>query len=146
MRRRKSKWLPYVEDDQNGGVRPAQLEAPREKLLSTPDNFKTFDHRCCVCGGDGPFGVDYPRNPKWFCRQHVGEVMPEIPQNMERNRLKEVRRKSIRATQLWLDMLIAADNSDAEGCRQLWKQIRDVSIETSDILKAMPKEDANERA
>ena len=35
---------------------------------------------------------------------------------------------------------IVIDNNDPDKCRALWKRIRDVSIEVSDILKALGAE------
>lgn len=69
--------------------------------------------------------------------------MPEVIENDVKNKLDQVRRKCPLGAKLWLDLMIAADNKDAEGCRQIWKRIRDVSIEASDILKAIPAEPAN---
>lgn len=69
--------------------------------------------------------------------------MPEIAENLDKQRLDKLRRKCPLGATLWLDLMIAADNGDAEGCRQLWKRIRDVSIEASDILKALGTEKGN---
>jgi hypothetical protein len=63
--------------------------------------------------------------------------MPEVMQNDDRNKLNEVRRKSVKGARLWLDLYQACANGDADGARGIWKHIRDVSVEASDILKSV---------
>lgn len=98
-----------------------------------------------MCGeSHAPFGVGYPDNQRWFCRKHAGEVMPEIPENLDKQRLLEIRRKCVKGARLWLDLLVCADNGDQAGCRQIWADIRNVSVEVSDKLKALGAEKARE--
>ena len=66
--------------------------------------------------------------------------MPEVLQELDKNRLVEVRRRCIRGATLWLNLMQAADGGHVRQCRELWKNIRDVSIEVSDILKAIGAE------
>lgn len=133
---KKTRWVPYVEDP----LSHAKETAFRAKIPRQPDNFKT---PCVICGSaHAPFGVGYPQ-AQWFCRKHIGAHMPEVPENLDKQRLEQVRRKCPLGAKLWLDLMIAADNKDAEGCRQIWKRIRDVSIEASDILKALGAEKGN---
>ena len=66
--------------------------------------------------------------------------MPEVLQELDKNRLVEVRRRSIRGATLWLNLMQAADGGHVKQCRELWKNIRDVSIEVSDILKTIGAE------
>jgi hypothetical protein len=120
--------LPYVGDDVSLFASPA--------LAEIPSSFKT--PRCCVCAAPfAPFGIDYPETPKWYCRKHVGEVMPEVQENADRVKLNEVRRRSVKGARLWLDLYVACSNGDADGARGIWKHIRDVSVEASDILKSV---------
>jgi hypothetical protein len=120
--------LPYVGDDPVTG----------RAYLEIPTQFKPVEHACCVCEKPyAPFGVGYPENTKWFCREHVGEVMPEVQDNDARAKLNEVRRKSVKGARLWLDLYVACSNGDVDGARGIWKHIRDVSVEASDILKGI---------
>jgi hypothetical protein len=117
---------PYVGDDVGGFASSA--------LAEIPSAFKT--PRCCVCAAPvAPFGIGYPEDPKWFCRKHVGEVMPEVQENSNRVKMNEVRRRSVKVAKLWLDLYTAAANGDVDGCRGIWKHIRDGSVEVSDFLK-----------
>jgi hypothetical protein len=119
---------PYAGDDVGRFASPA--------LAEIPSAFKTPG--CCVCGTAlAPFGVGYPENPKWYCRKHAGEVMPEVMENDARAKLNEVRRRSVKGARLWLDLYVACSNGDVEGARGIWKHIRDVSVEASDILKGI---------
>lgn len=61
-------------------------------------------------------------------------------EEIDRNRLKEIRIRCVRAARLWLDMHVAAGNIDAEGCKGIYKHIRDATVETSDLLKALGAE------
>jgi len=63
--------------------------------------------------------------------------MPEVQENADRVKLNEVRRMSVKGARLWLDLYQACSNGDAEGARGIWKHIRDVSVEASDILKSV---------
>lgn len=67
-----------------------------------------------------------------------------MPEAFDRNRLLEVRRRSVKGARLWLDLMVAADNNDADGCRGIWKAIRDTSVEVSDFLKALGSEQSND--
>lgn len=58
-------------------------------------------------------------------------------EEIDRNRLKEVRIRCVRAARYWLDLHVAAGNSDVEGCKGIYKHIRDATVETSDLLKAL---------
>jgi hypothetical protein len=119
---------PYVGDDVSLFASSA--------LAETPNSFKT--PVCSVCDSPyAPFGVGFPDNTQWFCRQHVGEVMPEVVENSDRQKLNEVRRRTVRAAKLWLDLYTACANGDADGARSIWPRIRDVSVEASDILKSV---------
>lgn len=69
--------------------------------------------------------------------------MPEVQENSDRFKLNEVRRRTVKAAKLWLDLYTACANGDAEGARQIWTRIRDVSVEASDILKSVGAEKAN---
>jgi hypothetical protein len=105
-------------------------------LPQIEDGFKT--RPCSVCGkAQASFAIDYPQNPKWFCFQHAGEVMPELMENADRVKLNEVRRLAVRGAQRWLDLYQACANGDVEGAKGIWKHIRDVSVEASDKLKAI---------
>lgn len=66
--------------------------------------------------------------------------MPEVIENIDRQRFNEVRKTTVRAAKLWLDLYGACASGDGEGARQIWKQIRDVSVEVSDTLKAIGAE------
>jgi hypothetical protein len=63
--------------------------------------------------------------------------MPEVVENSDRQKLNEVRRRTVKAARLWLDLYQACANGDADGARGIWKHIRDVSVEASDILKSV---------
>ena len=63
--------------------------------------------------------------------------MPEVQNDIDRNRLNEVRRRTVRAAKLWLDLHTACSNGDVQGARDIWKHIRDVSVEASDMLKSI---------
>lgn len=63
-----------------------------------------------------------------------------MPEAFDRNRLREVARRSNKGARLWLDLQQAAINEDAEGCKGIWKHIRDCSVEVSDLLKALGAE------
>lgn len=120
--------LPYVGDDVGLFASPA--------LAEIPNTFKT--PACSVCDSPyAPFGVGFPDATQWFCRKHVGEVMPEVMENDTRTKLNEVRRRTVRAAKLWLDLYTACANGDAEGAKSIWPRIRDVSVEASDILKSV---------
>jgi hypothetical protein len=69
--------------------------------------------------------------------------MPEVQENSDRVKLNEVRRRTVKAAKLWLDLYTACANGDAEGARGIWKHIRDVSVEASDILKSVGAEKPN---
>lgn len=69
--------------------------------------------------------------------------MPEIAENLDRNRLKEVRVHAIKAARFWLDMHAAAGNVDPDGCRGIYKHIRDETVAVSDLLKALGAEKSN---
>lgn len=69
--------------------------------------------------------------------------MPEVTEAFDRNRLREVRARAVKGARLWLDLYVAAGNADIEGCRGIWKHIRDASVETSDFLKALGTEGEN---
>lgn len=66
--------------------------------------------------------------------------MPEIPQNLDKDRLERVRRKCPLGAKLWLDLMISADMGDADECRAIWKRIRALSVETLDILHTLGAE------
>ena len=66
--------------------------------------------------------------------------MPEVQENANRNRLKEVRKRTISAARLWLDMYVAASNGDIDGCKGIYKHIREATVEAADLLKAMEGE------
>jgi hypothetical protein len=63
--------------------------------------------------------------------------MPEVQENSDRAKLNEVRRRTVKAAKLWLDLYQACANGDAAGAKALWRPIRDVSVEASDILKSV---------
>jgi hypothetical protein len=63
--------------------------------------------------------------------------MPEVTENSDRAKLNEVRRRTVKAAKLWLDLYTACANGDADGARSIWPRIRDVSVEASDILKSV---------
>lgn len=63
--------------------------------------------------------------------------MPEVQNDITRQKLSEVRRRTVRAAKLWLDLHQACSNGDVEAARGLWKSIRDVSVEASDMLKSI---------
>lgn len=63
--------------------------------------------------------------------------MPEVEANSDRLKLNEVRRRTVKAAKLWLDLYTACANGDADGARGIWLHIRDVSVEASDILKSV---------
>lgn len=49
----------------------------------TPTNaFDLYNHPCEVCGAYGPFGIDWPHAPRWFCSWHfpITEQRPESEQ------------------------------------------------------------------
>ena len=63
--------------------------------------------------------------------------MPEVPENLDRIRLNEVRRRTVKAAALWLELYQACANGDAEAARAIWPRIREVSVEAIDILKSV---------
>ena len=90
---------------------------------------------CASCGAPyAPFGVGFPKNTVWFCRLHIGGTILE---DIDRNRCKEVMRRSTKAAMQWLYMYEAAGRGEEAEMKRLWEQIRTVSVEASDILKAL---------
>jgi hypothetical protein len=65
--------------------------------------------------------------------------MPEVQNDIERAKLNEIRRRTVNGARLWLDLYVACAEGDAEGARQIWPRIRDMSVEVSDILKTLVK-------
>lgn len=137
---KKTRWVPYVGD----------ADMPAAFANANVRNFpRTINpQRCATCGApDSPFGSRDPSSINseytWFCRQHVRTIMPEVETNMVRVRLDQVRKKCPFGAALWLDLLIAADNGDLGRCRKLWGEIRNVSIEASDLLKSLNAEKDN---
>lgn len=55
--------------------RPAPPVAARP-----PPPFDLYRHPCVVCGApDAPFGLGWPHEPKFYCRQHHEAAMPLSP-------------------------------------------------------------------
>jgi hypothetical protein len=128
---------------QPGRIQPAWSREAEPELFSAVKLFNPLTEikRCATCGSpDACFGVGYPDATRWLCRRHIGGLMPEVTEAFDRNRLREVRARAVKAARLWLDLHTAAGNGDADGCRGIWKHIRDVSVETSDFLKALGSE------
>ena len=67
----------------------------------------------------------------------TADQLPKLLENDTRVKLNEVRRRTVKAAKLWLDLYTACANGDAEGARQIWTRIRDASVEASDILKSV---------
>lgn len=128
---RKTRWVPYV------GETPEDRRFAYEKLSKPPEDFKMPEHPCRVCGGFAPFGVGFPANSRWFCALHIGDEMPDIAEQKDRERFEDIRRMCIRGATLWLNLMQAADNQSVNSVKGLWSSIRDTSIEVSDILKAL---------
>jgi hypothetical protein len=63
--------------------------------------------------------------------------MPEVQNDIERAKLNEVRRRTVKAARLWLDLYAACADGDAVGAKSIWPRIRDLSVETSDMLKRL---------
>jgi hypothetical protein len=126
--------LPYVGDD-------AGLSA--SALRENPTQFKSVETpTCCVCDSPyAPFGMGFPDATQWFCRKHViaGGHMPEVQNDIERAKMNEARRRTVRAAKLWLDLYTACANGEPEVAKSIWPHIRDVSVEVSDILKTLGK-------
>lgn len=59
-------------------------------------------HRCCVCGGDAPFGLGPPMRPLlvWFCSAHYQRT-PEY-QSWVTMRLLELGEKPLPAHASWV--------------------------------------------
>ena len=132
MTKKPKRRLPYVGDDPVTG----------QAYLKTPTQIKPVEHACSVCGNPyAPFAIGFPENPQWFCRKHVieGGHMPEVQNDIERAKLNEIRRRTVNGARLWLDLYVACAEGDAEGARQIWPRIRDMSVEVSDILKTLVK-------
>lgn len=126
---RKSKVrLPYVGDP----------TFPEPILAPSPDNFKTNEHACSVCGASyAPFGAGYPNAIRWFCLQHTGEIMPEVLESIDKAKFREVKTRAIKAAAAWLEMHVAADNGDAAECKAQYARIRTFTVEVSDWLKQL---------
>jgi hypothetical protein len=100
--------------------------------------------KCVSCGcADAPFGVGYPNHAQWFCRLHIGGTILE---DIDKMKMKEVMRRCVKGAQNWLYLYEAAGRGQSAECRRLWEQIRILSVETSDILKALSPEKAEEKA
>lgn len=126
---KKTRWVPYVGDD---------LCVAETNLLRLLPEIKPFDQLCASCGcADAPFGVGYPNAIVWFCRLHIGG---SILEDIDKAKMKEVMRRCVKGAQNWLYLYEAAGRGQSAECRRLWEQIRQISVETGDILKALSEE------
>lgn len=66
--------------------------------------------------------------------------MPAVRDALDNNRLNEIRSRAILGVNLWLSLNFAADRADKAALRTLWGQIRTLSVDTSDLIKALETE------
>lgn len=67
-------------------------------------------------------------------------------EDIDKQKMKEVMRRCVKGAQNWLYLYEAAGRGQAAECRRLWEQIRILSVETSDFLKALSPEKVEEKA
>lgn len=63
--------------------------------------------------------------------------MPELHEALDANRFRELQTRSILAANLWLSLNLAAQRADADECKRLWEKIRTISVDASDLIKAL---------
>jgi hypothetical protein len=63
--------------------------------------------------------------------------MPDVTEALDHNRFDALQARSVLASNLWLSLNLAAQRGDADDCKRLWEKIRTVSVDASDLLKAL---------
>ena len=66
--------------------------------------------------------------------------MPKVSDALDVNRFRELRERTILAANLWLSLNLAAERGDAEEIKRLWEKIRTISVDASDLIKALGSE------
>lgn len=66
--------------------------------------------------------------------------MPNVADALDVNRFRELRTRSILGANLWLSLNLAAERGDAEEIKRLWEKIRTLSVDASDLIKALGTE------
>lgn len=69
--------------------------------------------------------------------------MPDITEALDHNRFQEIQTRCILAANLWMSLQLAAMRGDAPHCKEMWDKIRKVSVDASDILKALGSKEAS---
>ena len=66
--------------------------------------------------------------------------MPELSDALDHNRCRELMVKSALAANLWLSLNLAAQRDASDEVKALYSQIRALTVEASDLIKALGTE------